>query len=332
MTPLRKALFGYDIGDVKRHLRYIRNICDMELTEWQEKVAAAEKYRNTLREEWTALSSEFPILETGEIPHKEEIVQEEFVHEEVIQEDVVPNDDSHMEKVEDVIDLNEVVYKAVEHAAEEIAVAVSIVEQPRVATNVIQFRRKMDAKVADDCDYRPGIDYHLAEGSGFWEGVGRYLDTPPIPEEAVYLTSELLMTQPNIDGTNLAAQYPRYFNYQIVESPTQLGLSAAPDNERRGKQKKVETIIPSPVSASASQSAPITESGGSRQITREVRQLRYQYIVGKWAGEDLVNDRGELIIAKHQPITETIIDEADREGKLALLIVNMTIPGLMEED
>lgn len=73
------------------------------------------------------------------------------------------------------------------------------------------------------------------------------------------------------------------------------------------------------------------QSQGSKEISREVRQLRYKYIVGKWAGEDLVSNQGELIVGKNSLITEDVVDTADREGKLALLIVHMMIPGLGED-
>ncbi|MFD0697138.1 hypothetical protein ACFQZT_23990 [Paenibacillus sp. GCM10027628] len=62
----------------------------------------------------------------------------------------------------------------------------------------------------------------------------------------------------------------------------------------------------------------------------EISKIKQNYIVGKTAGENLLDRQGRLIIAKEAIITEEVIRRAQREGKLAELIVNMTISGLGE--
>lgn len=66
----------------------------------------------------------------------------------------------------------------------------------------------------------------------------------------------------------------------------------------------------------------------SPAIAEEIKNIRYKYIVGKIAGEDLVADDDSIIIAKKELITEATIEKAENAGKLAELIVNMQLPGM----
>lgn len=63
-------------------------------------------------------------------------------------------------------------------------------------------------------------------------------------------------------------------------------------------------------------------------MTEEINTIRYKYIVGKIAGENLLGSDGKLIIAKNSVITAEIVDSAEKQGKLPELIVNMNMPGL----
>jgi len=58
----------------------------------------------------------------------------------------------------------------------------------------------------------------------------------------------------------------------------------------------------------------------------DFEDMRNVYIVGKLAGEDLISKTGELIVSKDSVITEEIVQEAEHEGKLSELIINMAIP------
>jgi len=69
-------------------------------------------------------------------------------------------------------------------------------------------------------------------------------------------------------------------------------------------------------------------SRSGEQITEEVASLRSRYIVGKVAGDTLLDNNGRVIISKNSIITEDIVERADREGKLAELIINMILPGM----
>lgn len=69
---------------------------------------------------------------------------------------------------------------------------------------------------------------------------------------------------------------------------------------------------------------------GSSAVTAQINNIRYKYISGKAAGQDLYDQDGKLIIAKGEIITSEVIGKAEAEGKLPELIVNMVIPGMEE--
>lgn len=68
----------------------------------------------------------------------------------------------------------------------------------------------------------------------------------------------------------------------------------------------------------------------SPAVATEIKTVRHKYVVGKLAGEDLLDGSGQVIIGKNNPITPDVVERAEKEGKLAELIVHMVIPGLEE--
>ena len=60
----------------------------------------------------------------------------------------------------------------------------------------------------------------------------------------------------------------------------------------------------------------------------DVDRMKERYIVGKRAGEDVYDSTGHMIVARNTVITREVIRQAEQEGKLVDLIVNMVIPGL----
>ncbi|MFB9325186.1 hypothetical protein ACFFSY_04545 [Paenibacillus aurantiacus] len=76
-----------------------------------------------------------------------------------------------------------------------------------------------------------------------------------------------------------------------------------------------------------------TPSAGpaSAALSEEIRFVRERYIVGKTAGQSLRAADGRLLIAKGDRITAQTVADAEREGKLAELVVHMVIPGLGAE-
>ena len=68
--------------------------------------------------------------------------------------------------------------------------------------------------------------------------------------------------------------------------------------------------------------------GKSPAVAAEISNIRFKYIVGKLAGEDLFDSNGRLIIAKKEKITSEVVALAEAEGRLPELIVNMILPGM----
>lgn len=62
----------------------------------------------------------------------------------------------------------------------------------------------------------------------------------------------------------------------------------------------------------------------------KVKDIRLKYVVGKIVGEDLMDKEGKLLAAKDSVITEALVEEATKEGKLAELIINMQLPETSE--
>jgi len=52
-------------------------------------------------------------------------------------------------------------------------------------------------------------------------------------------------------------------------------------------------------------------------------ESQYPFIVGKFAGENLMDKSGKLIIAKDEMISEEVVEKAQAEGKLVDLIIDM---------
>ncbi|MCL6452424.1 MAG: hypothetical protein K6T78_02220 [Alicyclobacillus sp.] len=72
-------------------------------------------------------------------------------------------------------------------------------------------------------------------------------------------------------------------------------------------------------------SAPVQQASWPRGDASEVDRMKYRYIVGKRAGKDLLDARGNLLLRRGDVITESAIGMAEREGKLVDLIVNMVL-------
>lgn len=68
----------------------------------------------------------------------------------------------------------------------------------------------------------------------------------------------------------------------------------------------------------------------SAGVAQDINNIRQRYIVGKISGIDLFDQKGNLIIAKNSVITADVVTKAEVDGKLAELIVNMTMPDLEE--
>lgn len=102
----------------------------------------------------------------------------------------------------------------------------------------------------------------------------------------------------------------------------------APKTPNDSAQEKSSTTLEKETAPNAH--AKITKQKASPAVAQEINSVRHKYVVGKLAGEDLLDNSGEVIIHKNELITPEIMESAEQEGKLAELIVNMVIPGLEE--
>lgn len=85
----------------------------------------------------------------------------------------------------------------------------------------------------------------------------------------------------------------------------------------------MEEVVPEPIGRESADQ-PVQGSPG---LSDEIQSIKNRYIVGKAAGENLYTTDGRLIISKGQTITSQIVQEAEHQGKLPDLIVQMVIPG-----
>jgi hypothetical protein len=224
------------------------------------------------------------------------------------------------------------------------------VEAPPESTGVVvAFRRKAETKavaagnteaaaavVAERVQAVVKVQPPKAVGLGYWDNIDAYLDTAvhEAGEEVVLRSiSELAATAAAVEQPaqtytayqeNVASPYFASVPGPEIVQPVQPNASALKSrsmDEKAGPLRK-EAVTPIV-------EAPATEqSVSSPAITDEIRSLRQRYIVGKLTGEDLLDQRGRLIAAKHTPITSELMEHAEREGKLAELIVNMVIRGM----
>ncbi|MFZ5649396.1 MAG: hypothetical protein ACOY4I_00890 [Bacillota bacterium] len=63
-------------------------------------------------------------------------------------------------------------------------------------------------------------------------------------------------------------------------------------------------------------------------VEKEINRVMHNYLVGKIAGEDLLDSSGQLIIKKGAAITPETVGRAESEGKMADLIIHVVLPGV----
>lgn len=146
----------------------------------------------------------------------------------------------------------------------------------------------------------------------FWEDVNLILEDSDTGDDEplkLLVEEELFFTQSEMSSAD---------NQAFEETKEEKSeIKSEPKNELKSELKS--ELKPT---ADTQQTSPAME--------REIKTLRYKYLAGKLAGEELLDNKGQVIIRKNQLITPDVVDAAEREGKLADLIVNMTIPGMEE--
>lgn len=60
--------------------------------------------------------------------------------------------------------------------------------------------------------------------------------------------------------------------------------------------------------------------------SESIEKVKQRYMVGKIVGEDILDNRGNVIVKRHELITMDIIERVERAGKIVDLVVNMQFP------
>ena len=316
--------------DLVEEIEVIEVIEEIEIAEVLEEVKVEEV--NVIEEVEEEVEEEVMVLEEEvEVEATVEPVAETIELEETVQ-------------LEETIEvLNEVEFHEDETVVEDsqqqsIAYVVQEKKERNRMGRLLIFRRKLDASNKQEEEQHESPEE--IESSSYWESIDHYLATPVISEEILTVQTVVAssLSQAQQVVSNSAVGLPSYFDYNLSEAQTQVHVDSSHLTERRvrtqtssmntSKKTQQATYVETDKRAEPSTSV---QSQGSKEISKEVRHLRYKYVVGKYAGEDLVNNQGRLIVGKNNPITEEVVDAAEREGLLALLIVHMTIPGLGDD-
>lgn len=71
----------------------------------------------------------------------------------------------------------------------------------------------------------------------------------------------------------------------------------------------------------------ISSGQSQAEVREEIAAVRDKFMVGRVTGEDIKDNDEQVIIPKNEPITVSVIQRAQKVGKLADLIVHMKLPG-----
>lgn len=311
-TPLKSALFGLHKKSIDRFFKKLKALQEQELAELSLRVKKTEAEKDRLTRELSAWSRTL---------------------------------DGSVSK-----ELWELAYRRADQAVEALKRMDDV--SPRIEIDesvanmkVVAFRRKSETEIKENAQNDIVVKSKpKAVGMGFWGNIDDYLPETDMDGETLSTAAyETTLASAAMSATVMHGAFlPSGFSFF---EETQTGQEDSAGVERSVKDSaEVEhpAVDAAGFERSAEDSAELEHSVGadaeegrkdgveSPAISEEIRSLRKRYIVGKLAGADLFDRHGGLIVATHQTITEEMIERADREGKLAELIVNMVIPGLGE--
>lgn len=112
--------------------------------------------------------------------------------------------------------------------------------------------------------------------------------------------------------------------------------SPAPEPEKQQVSEPEKQQVPEPATAEKKAAEDFWEEKSEpekteknvpdkTEETKSDPKDKYAYVVGKVAGEDLMDKSGKLIIAKGETITGEVVEKAEKEGKLIELVVGMKL-------
>jgi hypothetical protein len=334
MLEPKKSVWGYNIKEVNQFISKFKNLSEQELDYLQHQILNALK-------ELALLNHDTRPLDSIHAHAIHEVSEDKLDNSENV-ENVESSDDV---AVEDIVE-NEAVFKEVFEDAAAITEIAATASAPIAGMGrLIMFRRRFDTPIIpSNQESSKPITTNQKMSYGYWESIEQFLQSPVVIEDLI-IEQPVFMNvshQSHMNAASPAVGLPKYFDYSLPDSQVQAKVDSSQVFDRRTKGKVQESIVPVKLNKSVenanaaakrnlSNSEAPANNQGSKEITREVRQLRYKYIVGKWAGEDLFDAKNKLIVKKNTVITEEIVDAAEQEGKLSLLIIHMILPGIGED-
>lgn len=154
-------------------------------------------------------------------------------------------------------------------------------------------------------------------------------DEPVVPEvepQTLSVTQQLAQNASALDRTFLdfweeTGDTVNYFASLITQPLFKVEMPQPATASTVGIQQSAAVGV-------AEEIAAALPGSGSSAVTQTIHGVRNKYIIGKLAGEKLYDQNGNIIIEKDAVITEEVIQQAEHEGKLVDLIMNMRVAGL----
>lgn len=198
-------------------------------------------------------------------------------------------------------------------------------EQP--VTNVIQFNEKINGK-------KSGQEKHIKEQAILEEEQKITADGTSVTDisKPFKTKDETLNFKKMMDNLARVLKKPETDELPALDLPVQDNDVNEVSSEiaaTKGEEPAtpVEEAITDIENSNAKSNVAET---GSPAVTAEITNLRYKHIIGKVAGQDLLDYNGRKIIAKGETITAEAVGIAEREGKLPELIIHIALPGMDE--
>lgn len=319
----KRSLLGLSAEKVSAYLRQMKHLQAQEIAELEALVAAEEAAHARLREEWEAVRARYQagahqaafrnLLKQrvqDAVRAMQEQAQQEVAALQMLVEQKQVEYEQKMERIEQQADAySETLQKLLQEfgttmqqfQASTMAMGMSGSELGGKSDNVVPFTLR--ALTEERVPERAGLQVEA--------------DAAALVELASSLATE---------GVEVAGMAGSDFWGN-------LGAFVAGEMEReeRFEEEEIEgLLVEEPrVDTTVSQEdvATTDASKESGALSAEILSIRNRYIVGKWAGEDLFDEQGRLIVTRDATITPEIVQRAERAGKLPDLIVNMKIPG-----
>lgn len=137
----------------------------------------------------------------------------------------------------------------------------------------------------------------------------------------------ILEDKPYTSGINDTLEQP------LVENEDQYWNSFFDSDKKVNVSTEEVAVTEDPFKKSSSseiKSQAISDDLSQAGVRQEISAVRSKYVLGKLVGEDITDNSGQVIIRKDDPITVEVMELAQKEGKLADLIIHMVIPGQEE--